>query len=356
MNSPMEARLREALQEAGATVDTGTLRPLQQTRPERRRVRADYRLVAAAVVVVLAGAATATGLGGGLGENSVVAANPERTPDGPTEMTVFLCTATSKTKEPKCSGREATADEAKEVEATLKQSQGVKEVIFIGKATAYDNFRRDFAHNKAVLNEVELTDMPQSFKVKLQEGADNKQLESALHKLSGVLATFDDRVMLSDQANPKNGGVMLSAFLCSDGSGSPSCGGEQTRGDDGILKTIKPGNAVTDEQRDAIRALLEKMPEIESSVYESKEYSYENFRRAFANNQKLMDATTVEDMPEVFRLKVKPQAKLRKVAGKLERQPGVSTVFNNSCSYEAGVLVSDYGLFLPEKKVCPAWK
>ncbi|MFC4015764.1 permease-like cell division protein FtsX [Nonomuraea purpurea] len=351
MNSPMEAKLREALQEAGATVDTGTLRPLQHTQPERRRVRVDYRLVAAAVVVVLAGAATATGLGGGPGEDSVVAANPERTPDGPTEMTVFLCT--SKTKEPKCSGREATADEATEVRDTLKQSQGVKEIFFVDQSTAYDNFRRDFAHNKAVLAAVKIIDMPPQFKVKFQEGADSMKVAKTLLELPGVLSGANETIDLSSVLKQSD----LSVFLCSDGSGLPNCGGKLTPGGkNSPSEIIKGGKAVTNEQRDTIRRLLETMPEVEKTVYESQTDAYESFKKAYKSNQVLLNATRVEDMPKSFRVWLKPEVKWQKTVSKLKRQPGVSNVTYNGCLAVQGALASNYGLDLPEKKLCPSGK
>ena len=72
MNSPMEDRLRDALTEAGATLDPSTLKPL---RAPERRFRVDLRLLSVATVVVLAGATTTVVLGAGGGDAASASAS-----------------------------------------------------------------------------------------------------------------------------------------------------------------------------------------------------------------------------------------------------------------------------------------
>jgi hypothetical protein len=134
MNSPMEDRLREALAEAGATVDTSTLRPLHGA--QRSRFRVDLRLVAVAAVVVLVGVAGAVGMGGPGDVDYAVAVNPE--PDrqkGKGEMAVFLCLK-QLPKEPPCQGRDVTAEEMKAVNAVVRQLPEVESVAFIDQVSA----------------------------------------------------------------------------------------------------------------------------------------------------------------------------------------------------------------------------
>ena len=114
MNSPMEDRLREALAEAGATVDPSTLRPLQSS--GRPRARVDFRLLAAAGAVVLAGAVTAAVLISPGDEQRAAVANPPVSEKGPREVRLFLCSSTSKS--PDCAGA-ATAEQVGELHGRL---------------------------------------------------------------------------------------------------------------------------------------------------------------------------------------------------------------------------------------------
>ena len=166
MNSPMEDRLREALAEAGATVDTSTLQPLHGA--WRSRFRVDLRLVAVAAVVVLVGVAGAVGLGGRGDVDRAVAVNPDQRIDKG-EMIVFLCSKTLP-KEAACQGRDVTAEETKAVGALVRQLPEVESVTFIDQASAYENFRRDFVHNKALLDGVGAVDLPASFRLTIRDG------------------------------------------------------------------------------------------------------------------------------------------------------------------------------------------
>ena len=81
--------------------------------------------------------------------------------------------------------------------------------------------------------------------------------------------------------------VEVSVFLCGDVSNAPSCA----------------GGAITQTQRDQIRADLEKMPQVQKIYYESKQEAYKRFKQQFKSSA-IVDNVTAEQMPESFRVKL----------------------------------------------------
>ncbi|MEU6782599.1 permease-like cell division protein FtsX [Nonomuraea angiospora] len=344
MNSAMEDRLREALAEAGATVDASTLRPLRAS--ERRRFRVDFRLVAVAATVVLAGAATTVGLLSGPGdENRAVAADP---PPAERKVMVFLCAKSSDREQTSCQGA-VSEEETQEIVAKLKQVPGVREIISADKSTVYADFRRDFARNKALLAAVDVDDIPDSLRLTLTEGVDPLRVKEALRGVQGVLGVQESA---SDDATPVSK-FDVSVFLCSPSSGMTSCGAERKSDGKGSFTVTKEGRGVTPEQMKAIQKLILSMPGVKDVFFESQEEAYENFRRLYKDNKALLDATKVSDMPQSFRVTLLPEADWSKVVSRLRREPGVSQVVYQGCAYDRGRLIDRYGLIVPESKVCP---
>ncbi|RVX45749.1 hypothetical protein EDD27_8565 [Nonomuraea polychroma] len=347
MNSPVEDRLREALAEAGAAIDPSTLRPLRA--PERRRLRMDFRLMAVAVTVVLAGVATAAGLGGLEGEDQVVATNPEQA-----DMAVFLCTK-STPKETLCRGRGVSMEEVRAVERAVKGLKQVEAVFFVDQASAYDSFRVSFANNKALLDSVKVTDLPMSFRLEIKEGADRREVQQALRGLPGIQSVVDQKAASAEASSERLSEPRLSVFLCGKGSILPACGAErESRGKDKLF--AKRGKEATNAQKAAIRKLIEAMPEVHSYVFEDKKAAYENFMRAYKSNKVLVEATRVEDMPESFRLVLKPNTDWAETVATLKHQPGVASANYTPCLADQATLEIDYGLFLDDSKVCPISK
>lgn len=353
MNSPMEDRLREALAEAGATIDTSTLRPLHGA--QRSRFRVDLRLVAVAAVVVLVGVAGVVGMGGPGDVDHAVAVNPE--PDrqkGKGEMAVFLCSK-AVPKEHLCQGRNVTAEETKAVQAVVRQLPEVESVIFIDQVSAYENFQRDFFHNKALLDSVGVIDLPTSFRLTIRDGADRDQVSRALRGVAGIQNVGEvSSGMIADREDAR---PQVRAFLCGKGAYQTSCGAEQVLDAEGNFKGVKKeGKAATNAEKDAVRKLIDSLPDVESFTFVDHVAEYEAFQKSFADNEALLKATKVTDMPESFVLTMKPEVDRSKTIGKLKRQPGVAAVNDGACLADRGLLLARYGLTLPESKVCPGGK
>jgi cell division protein FtsX len=350
MNSPMEDRLREALAEAGATVDPSTLNPLQSA--GRRRVRVDFRLLAAAGAVVLAGAVTAAVLISPGDEQRVAVANPPADQKGETELSVFLCSKAT-VKSPDCPGGSATLQQTQAIQQALTASPGVSQVLFEDSERAYERFRRDYAGNKTLIAAIAAADLPSSFHVQLRPEADVRTLMAKLKSVGGVYSTSRPETDIPPVPERDHDNVDISVLLCTEGSGLASCGAVAAPGSTkNAPKFTEYGKAITPAQLRDLTREIAKTPGVQSSRFESQQEAYERFKRSYANNETLLKATKPSDMPTSFRLQLSPDADGSKVIAQLRHLPGVAMVLNIKCSTERSTLFQRYGLLLPASKVC----
>ncbi|WP_214110087.1 permease-like cell division protein FtsX [Acrocarpospora catenulata] len=124
----------------------------------------------------------------------------------------------------------------------------------------------------------------------------------------------------------------IRVFLCKDGFPFPSC----------------HGRAATPEQITAVRHDLAILPQVESVSYDDKETVYARFRenveakiadmvekgQAVTAERSILDVVKVQDMPELIRLKMKPDTDWDQVIRAAQAMPGVSNVFNPECVSE----------------------
>jgi cell division transport system permease protein len=104
--------------------------------------------------------------------------------------------------------------------------------------------------------------------------------------------------------------VEVSLFLCLPDSGTASC----------------RGGAVTDSQRNEIRADLEKLrPLVAEVFYESKTQAYERFKQQFKGSS-IADNITPEQMPESFRVKLSDPTKYDIIYSAFNGRPGIEQV------------------------------
>ncbi|NUS04669.1 MAG: hypothetical protein HOV97_19165, partial [Nonomuraea sp.] len=318
-------------------VDTETLRPLRG--PERRPFRVDLRMVAAAVVVVLAGASAVVWLGGRGAEQSAALTGPASVQPGLGEVQVFLC-ARSVGDDPACKGQDATPDQVKSIEAAARRVPGVTSVAYVDRDEAYANFRSDLADNKAVLGAVTADDLHASFRLLIGIEGDPQAASQELRRLPGVA----DVGVVSGGASgpvPNLGEIsQINVFLCQPSSVTPACASGRQKG-------------VTKAQKGKIVALLRAAPEVESVVFQDRETAYKSFTESFRDNKSLVAATRVEDLPESYRVRMRPGADRTALVGALSRQRGVSSVIDGRCLAEVALLKHRYLITLPDGKVCP---
>jgi cell division transport system permease protein len=103
--------------------------------------------------------------------------------------------------------------------------------------------------------------------------------------------------------------VEVSVFLCGEDSDGASCAGGE----------------VTQDQREAIRADLDGMPEVEKIYYESKRKAYSRFKEQFKNSA-IVDNVTADQMPESFRVKLVDPEQFPIIASAFIGRAGVEQV------------------------------
>jgi cell division transport system permease protein len=104
--------------------------------------------------------------------------------------------------------------------------------------------------------------------------------------------------------------INVSVYLCGKTSLEPTCGGQ----------------AVTQAQRESIRADLEAMPEVKSVRYESQQAAYENYKRLFKDTPDLVRNVDPSALPEGFIVKLKDEDKFPVIAQRFSDRPGVQLV------------------------------
>jgi cell division protein FtsX len=243
------------------------------------------------------------------------------------EIAVFLCTPSADG----CHKRYATAKQRRDVETFLKSRPEVTEVRFVSRAAAYASFRQEFAGQKKVLASVRANDMPESFRVRVSGEADRTRIVLSANRRPEVALAVDKGKSRVDASwTPE-----ISIYLCMKGSDSPVC--MHGRG-----KANK--SAATVKEKKAIVAVIERIPGLESYVYEDQRTAYRNFVKTFADNKALVAATRVSDMPESYRLSMRSKADLGTPRRRLARMPGVNRAVDQGCMFREARLWSEYGL------------
>ncbi|WP_248959971.1 cell division protein FtsX [Sphaerisporangium perillae] len=187
----VEYRLRQALSDAVNTVNAETVRPL--TEPRRPSHSRTPWLVAASVLMI-------TVLGGALHGSTQSPDAPEteafmsnlqlagvRATD---QIAIFLC----KDDDPfiRCRGQKAASEvEKQRIQHAVSRLAGVRSVHFEDQATAYLNFRKKNTGDSDLLRAVKPSDMPESFRVILEPGADRRAVPQAVEDLPGVSNIVD---------------------------------------------------------------------------------------------------------------------------------------------------------------------
>lgn len=129
------------------------------------------------------------------------------------------------------------------------------------------------------------------------------------------LALFGGSLLMSDQVNQMKGywydKVNVSIFLCnkSDAESDPNC----ARG------------AVTTEQKDQIKADLDKMPVVDKVLYESQDAAYKHYKEQFGDSP-LASSLTPDQMQESYRIKLKDPEKYQVIASAFNGRAGVQSV------------------------------
>ena len=131
-----------------------------------------------------------------------------------------------------------------------------------------------------------------------------------------AMALFGTGLLLREQvASSKNywyDKIEVSIFLCAKTSSNPSCQKQD----------------VTDQQRQTLKASLEKMPQVSNVEYENKQQAFDRFKDRFSGSPGFVESTREGDIPDSFRVKLRNPEEYKAVAQAMLGQPGVDTVIN----------------------------
>ena len=83
---------------------------------------------------------------------------------------------------------------------------------------------------------------------------------------------------------------------------------------------------VTPDARDTILRQLQAMPEVADVKYESKAEAYETFKRLFRDEPDIVENTTVDALPESFRVKLKDPNQFAVVRDRLQGNAGIDQI------------------------------
>ncbi|WP_433220883.1 permease-like cell division protein FtsX [Microtetraspora malaysiensis] len=106
----------------------------------------------------------------------------------------------------------------------------------------------------------------------------------------------------------------IAVFLCNKHDAFPAC----------------KKRAATEDDRRRIPQVLMLLPGVEYVTFESQMEAYEKFR-ANGTDSRLVDVVKPADLPESFRVKMKPGADHKMVVGVAQHLPGVSNVVDSAC-------------------------
>lgn len=111
----------------------------------------------------------------------------------PTEKTsydliVFLCGKGSDW--PSCEGKAVTAAQREAVRRWLHDRPEVQRVRFVDRQAGYEAFKKQLAHNEALVAATRPEDISESFEVYLEPGADRDAVRKAVEALPGVEAAY----------------------------------------------------------------------------------------------------------------------------------------------------------------------
>ncbi|AAZ56510.1 permease-like cell division protein FtsX [Thermobifida fusca] len=132
------------------------------------------------------------------------------------------------------------------------------------------------------------------------------------------LALFGAGMLINQQVSAMRGywdqRISITIYLCTESSPSSHC--------------VENGPA-TDEDRAAIQADLESMPEVASVEYVDQAQAWEDFQNRFANQQALVEATQEGDIPDNFRVQLVDPSQYEKVQESFRNRAGVDMVSND---------------------------
>lgn len=132
--------------------------------------------------------------GGGLLINSQVT-EMRKFWDERISITIYLCNDLSPNKECEENGP-ATKNDRQKLEADLKAMPEVSDVEYVSAAEAWADFQERFANNKAMVDATQEGDLPDNFRVQLQDPTKYEEVQESVQGRAGVDNISNDKSVL----------------------------------------------------------------------------------------------------------------------------------------------------------------
>jgi cell division transport system permease protein len=111
------------------------------------------------------------------------------------EVSVFLCK--KGTAMPACNGKAITPAQTTALKERIEKTPGVRGVIFEDETAAYENFKESFATNKALVDATKVEDLPQSFRIGLEDPNNYQSVIDAVKGQPGVASVMDQKQLIA---------------------------------------------------------------------------------------------------------------------------------------------------------------
>lgn len=126
------------------------------------------------------------------------------------QVSIYLCADNS--SQPNCQGQAATEAQQESIENQLKAMPEVKQVFHESEAEAFDRFKEQF-RNSPITGNVQLGDIPQSFRVQLKDPTKFAVVTSQFERAPGVASVQDQEKVLKRFFQIINWITVFSVFL-----------------------------------------------------------------------------------------------------------------------------------------------
>lgn len=101
------------------------------------------------------------------------------------QVSIYLCTDSS--SQPNCSTGAATEEQRETIDAQLQEMRPlVSEVYYESEQEAYDRFMEDYANSEVAEEEIEVGDIPPSYRVQLSDPEQHETVSEAFEGAPGV--------------------------------------------------------------------------------------------------------------------------------------------------------------------------
>jgi cell division protein FtsX len=204
----------------------------------------------------------------------------------------------------------ATPAQVAAVRRAVLRSKVVDRYAFLSRDDAVREFRRIYRDEPDVVATARREDLPPSFRVILRDGRGVESLRRSLRGVDG----FDEVV---DRHDGGRGFGRTVAQLC----GQLVAGGTVDIDAEAFMAV-----AATTASQDAVRAALERAPEVERYHFVDQHEAFQIFSRVFAGQQDAVSKASPESLPSSFRIWFRPDASRDRLLSEVQALADVDEV------------------------------